>query len=109
MENELITTLNFVRTNGPVSVKEISEKTGLHKLTVHRHLNGGIGKVTHQLFIREKVTEKLSPDHNGRVRGKFYFLYSINPFNKNDTAQSASLKKCAVRDPITAAFFGSPR
>ncbi len=109
MENELITTLNFVRANGPVSVKEISEKTGLHKLTVHRHLNGGRGKLAHRLFIREKVTEKLSPDHNGRVRGKFYFLYSINPCDKNNIAQSASLKKSDVRDPITATFFGSSR
>ena len=109
MEKELITTLNFVRANGPVSIKEISEKTGLHKLTVHRHLNGGRGKFAHRLFIREKVTEKLSPDLNGRVRGKFYFLYSINPCDKSDTAQSTSLKKCAIRDPITAAFFGSSR
>ena len=109
MENELITTLNFVRANGPVSVKEISEKTGLHKLTVHRHLNGGRGKFAHRLFIREKVTEKLNPDQNGRVRGKFYFLYSINPCDTNNIAHSTPLKKGAVIDPITAAFFGSSR
>lgn len=109
MEKELITTLNFVRANGPVSIKEISEKTGLHKLTVHRHLNGGRGKFAHRLFIREKVTEKLSPDLNGRVRGKFYFIYSINPCNTNDITHSTSLKNGVVRDPITDAFFGSSR
>lgn len=109
MEKELITTLNFVRANGPVSIKEISEKTGLHKLTVHRHLNGGRGKLAHRLFIRVKVTEKLSPDHNGRVRGKFYFLYSINPCDTNDITHSTPLKNGAVIDPITTAFFGSSR
>lgn len=109
MHNELITTLNFVRVYGPVSVKQISEKTGLHKLTVHRHLNGGRGKKGHKLFIREKITGKLKPDSKGKVRGKFYFVYSINACDANEDTQPAPAKKFNSRDPITSALFGSPR
>ena len=106
MHNELITTLNFVRVHGPVSVKQISEKTGLHKLTVHRHLNGGRGKKGHKLFIREKITGKLNPDRKGKIRGKFYFIYSINECDVNEDIQPIPAKKSTTRDPITSALFG---
>ena len=106
MHNELITTLNFVRVHGPVSVKQISEKTGLHKLTVHRHLNGGRGKKGHKLFIRKKITGKLNPDKKGKVRGNFYFVYSINECDANEDMQPIPAKKSTTRDPITSALFG---
>lgn len=107
MTDEKFKVIDFVKQNQPVSAKEVSEATGLHKLTVHRHLTGGRGKMTNGLFIREKVTKKVA-HQNGRIRGSYYYVYLINPEMK-PTPRIQPKKAEIKRDPITAALFGMTR
>jgi hypothetical protein len=96
---------DYVKNNPKKTALEISEATGLNLLTVHRQLSGGYKKISVGTFVREKETRSLPPHKDGRIRGSFCYRYSVNE-NKND-GQNAAKKKVFVRDPITAALFGT--
>ncbi|MBU3639988.1 hypothetical protein [Polynucleobacter sp. AP-RePozz3-80-G7] len=105
MIGEIDKVIDFVKHNQPVSAQQVSEATGLHKLTVHRHLNGGRGKMTNGIFIREKATKKVVHP-GGRIRGAFHYVYFINP-SIQPIPRMKPKQVVIKRDPITAALFGS--
>lgn len=110
-QSTLFQILAYVKENSRQSANQISQATGLNLLTVHRQLNGGYKQISAGTFIREKSTRALPANKDGRVRGSYCWLYSVNPnISKNvalKTLPTTSKKKEIQRDPITAALFGA--
>lgn len=101
---------DYVKSNPNKSAIEISQATGIHAQTVQRHLSGRRNILYANVFLRTKITRKLPVHKDGQVRGGYLFLYSVNPdwsAVQNSKTPVTHHQKKFVRDPITAALFGS--
>lgn len=98
--------VDYVKSNPMNTATQISQATGLNLLTVHRQLSGGYKKISAGTFTRVKATRALPPHKDGRIRGSFCYLYSVNPNYKKESKEIHP-KKMINRDPITAALFGT--
>jgi hypothetical protein len=98
--------LDYVKSNPMQTATQISRATGINLLTVHRQLSGGYKKISAGTFTRVKVTRALPPNKDGRIRGSFCYLYSVNPNYKKESKEIVP-KKAINRDPITSAWFGA--
>lgn len=88
----------------PIAALDVARIAGVDPLTAHRYLSGGRGKMTNGQFKRVKVNSKrIDPD--GRVRGVYKYLYSINEIPKQ-TLKQVHKKLNVKRDPLIAAMYG---
>ncbi len=106
-ESTLSIIVDYVKTNPMQTATQISKATGLNLLTVHRQLSGGYKKISVGTFIRVKETRQLPPNKDGRIRGSFCYLYSINPNQKPEAKNLVNVKRGLTQAQLNNFIFGA--
>lgn len=106
-ESTLLIIVDYVKANPMQTAAQISQATGINLLTVHRQLSGGYKKISAGTFTRVKATRALPPNKDGRIRGSFCYLYSINPKPKPETKNLVNAKRGLTQTQLDNFIFGA--